>query len=125
MASSTPNGSASNRYYVLADESVQGLSPEGWASRVAAAAARWNTAQIVAEANNGGAMVESVLKAADFGLRQQALCFKLELMQHSGSFKARGAFANLLTRKIPRSQLIQRFPIVSPTTPRTMFSYKP
>jgi threonine dehydratase len=29
------------------------------------------------------------------------LSFKLELLQHSGSFKARGAFANLLTREIP------------------------
>jgi len=27
--------------------------------------------------------------------------FKLELLQHSGSFKVRGAFANLLTRKVP------------------------
>ena len=55
--------------YVLADESVQGLSPEGWANRVAAAAARWGTSLVVAEANNGGAMVESVLKAADLGLK--------------------------------------------------------
>ena len=46
-----------------------GLSPEGWASRVAAAAARWNAGLVVAEANNGGAMVESVLKAADSGLK--------------------------------------------------------
>jgi phage terminase large subunit-like protein len=30
---------------------------------------RWDTAQVVAEANNGGAMVESVLKAADYRLR--------------------------------------------------------
>ena len=45
-----------------------GLSPEGWASRVAAAAARWDADLVVAEANNGGAMVESVLKAADVGL---------------------------------------------------------
>src|SRR5262245_5864073 len=29
------------------------------------------------------------------------LVFKLELLQHSGSFKARGAFTNLLTRKVP------------------------
>ena len=36
---------------------------------VAAAAARWNTALVVAEANQGGAMVESVLKAADDGLK--------------------------------------------------------
>ena len=61
-------GRLGERIYVLADESCEGLSPEGWANRVAAAAARWNTAQVVAEANNGGAMVESVLKAADLGL---------------------------------------------------------
>ena len=48
---------------------MRGLSPEGWASRVAAAAIRWNTAQVVAEANNGGTMVESVLKAADLELK--------------------------------------------------------
>ena len=54
--------------YVLEDATVRGLSPEGWASRVAAAAARWNTAQVVAEANNGGLMVQSVLNAADLGL---------------------------------------------------------
>jgi threonine dehydratase len=29
------------------------------------------------------------------------LTFKLELLQHAGSFKTRGAFANLLTRRIP------------------------
>lgn len=62
-------GSRGETLYVLEDATVRGLSPEGWASRVAAAAARWNTAQVVAEANNGGAMVESVLKAADFGLK--------------------------------------------------------
>ncbi len=38
---------------------------------------------------------------ADFGLPLGPLTFKLELLQHSGSFKARGAFANLLLRKIP------------------------
>ena len=62
-------GSREGALYVLEDASVRGLSPEGWASRVAAAAARWNTAQVVAEANNGGAMVDSVLKAADLGLK--------------------------------------------------------
>jgi phage terminase large subunit-like protein len=62
-------GSVGETLYVLEDSSVRGLSPDGWASRVAAAAARWNTSQIVAEANNGGAMVDSVLKAADLGLR--------------------------------------------------------
>lgn len=62
-------GSGGEELYVLEDASVRGLSPEGWANRVAAAAARWNTGLVVAEANNGGAMVESVLKAADLGLK--------------------------------------------------------
>ena len=61
-------GSFGGALYVLEDASVRGLSPDGWASRVAAAAARWDTAQVVAEANNGGAMVASVLNAADLGL---------------------------------------------------------
>lgn len=37
--------------------------------------------------------------AADFGLGGAPLTFKLEFMQHSGSFKARGAFANMLMRE--------------------------
>jgi threonine dehydratase len=40
------------------------------------------------------------LKGADFGLPPFSLTLKLEHLQHSGSFKARGAFANLLLRKI-------------------------
>src|ERR1700730_19303049 len=39
------------------------------------------------------------VESADFGLDCGKLTFKLELLQHGGSFKARGAFANLLTRK--------------------------
>jgi threonine dehydratase len=38
---------------------------------------------------------------ADFGLDPLALTFKLELFQHAGAFKTRGAFANLLMRTIP------------------------
>ena len=38
---------------------------------------------------------------ADFGLPPAPVTFKLEMLQHSGSFKARGAFANLLLRKVP------------------------
>ena len=62
-------GSRGEILTVLEDATVRGLSPEGWANRVAAAALRWNTAQVIAEANNGGAMVASVLKAADCDLR--------------------------------------------------------
>ena len=38
---------------------------------------------------------------ADFGAEPRPLALKLECLQHSGSFKARGAFANLLTQAIP------------------------
>ncbi|MBV9533219.1 MAG: threonine/serine dehydratase [Bradyrhizobium sp.] len=38
---------------------------------------------------------------ADFGLLANSVTFKLEMLQHSGSFKARGAFANLLMRRPP------------------------
>ena len=41
------------------------------------------------------------IAAEDFGLAGGALSLKLELTQHSGSFKARGAFANLLMREVP------------------------
>lgn len=37
---------------------------------------------------------------AEFGLAPAPVALKLEFLQHSGSFKARGAFANLLTRTI-------------------------
>jgi phage terminase large subunit-like protein len=62
-------GRVEGRLYVLADDSCQGLSPDGWARRVAAAVARWDADIVVAEANNGGAMVGSVLKAAEAGVR--------------------------------------------------------
>ncbi len=44
--------------------------------------------------------------AADFGLGPQRLSFKLELLQHAGSFKTRGAFANLLLREIPLAGVV-------------------
>ena len=57
-----------DRFYVLADASVEGLSPEGWARAVARAAAEWSADRVIAEANNGGAMVQSVLLAAEANL---------------------------------------------------------
>lgn len=57
---------------VLADCSMAGASPAQWAQRVAEAAQEWSADRVVAEANQGGAMVESVLRAAD-----QALPVKL------------------------------------------------
>ncbi|MGP1283654.1 MAG: terminase large subunit domain-containing protein, partial [Parasphingopyxis sp.] len=55
---------ADARGYVLADASVQGLRPEGWAAKVADAAEAWDADRVIAEANQGGAMVRSVLQAA-------------------------------------------------------------
>jgi threonine dehydratase len=47
------------------------------------------------------------LGAADLGLDVPAsLTIKLELVQHSGSFKARGAFANLLARNVPPAGVV-------------------
>src|SRR5258705_2860028 len=43
---------------------------------------------------------------AEFGLPAHTLTLKLELLQHSGSFKARGAFANLLTRDVPKAGVV-------------------
>jgi threonine dehydratase len=45
------------------------------------------------------------LEAEAFGL-PAAVMLKLELLQHSGSFKARGAFNNLLARPVPASGVI-------------------
>ena len=47
---------------VLADLSCRGERPEGWARRVADAADAWNADRVVAECNNGGEMVEQVLR---------------------------------------------------------------
>src|SRR5579863_9271280 len=47
-----------------------------------------------------------ITDSSDFGLSPGALTFKLEMLQHSGSFKARGAFANLLLRKTPASGVV-------------------
>ena len=44
--------------------------------------------------------------AADAFGHQGAWNFKLEMMQHSGSFKARGAFNNLLSREVPRAGIV-------------------
>ncbi len=56
------------RGYVLADCSVQGCSPEGWARAVANAARSWHADRVIVEANQGGDMVTSTLRAADIAL---------------------------------------------------------
>jgi len=64
-----------------------------------------DAAAIAATAERIGPFIRRtpVLEAdgADFGLSGVRLVFKLEFLQHAGSFKTRGAFNNLLTRAIP------------------------
>ncbi|HEX6374352.1 MAG TPA: terminase family protein [Allosphingosinicella sp.] len=63
-----------DRAHVLADHSVTGRSPEGWSRAVADSAAMWSRLHpgipvlVVAEQNQGGRMVRSVLGIADPGL---------------------------------------------------------
>lgn len=89
--------------YVLGDASVAGLSPEGWARAVADCAALHGADRVVAEKNNGGDMVRSVLAAADSALpvklvhasrgkvaRAEPVAAKYELgrVKHVGAFPA-------------------------------------
>jgi phage terminase large subunit-like protein len=57
-------GRFEGRAFVLADRTMRGLSPHGWARRAVEAAVRWNADALVAEANQGGDMVRSVLAQA-------------------------------------------------------------
>ncbi len=52
------------RAYVLADRSARGLSPLGWARRVIETAREFGAGEVVAEANQGGEMVRTVLAQA-------------------------------------------------------------
>jgi phage terminase large subunit-like protein len=57
-------GQAGNDYYLLADDSRQG-SPQEWATAAVTAYHRHKADCIVAEKNNGGDMVEAVIKEVD------------------------------------------------------------
>ena len=46
------------------------------------------------------------IDGADFGLPGVPLTLKLELLQHTGSFKPRGAFTNLLAREVPAAGVV-------------------
>uniref|UniRef100_B0SVZ9 Terminase large subunit gp17-like C-terminal domain-containing protein n=1 Tax=Caulobacter sp. (strain K31) TaxID=366602 RepID=B0SVZ9_CAUSK len=57
-------GRFGDRAFVLADRTAKGLSPNGWARRAVDAAVRFDADALVAEANQGGDMVRSVLAQA-------------------------------------------------------------
>jgi phage terminase large subunit-like protein len=54
-----------NVAWVLADLTARGLSPEAWARRVAEAAELYDAGGVVAEQNQGGDMIASVLRGVD------------------------------------------------------------
>jgi len=58
--------------YVLEDLSLRG-SPDGWARRAVAAYRRWQADRIVGEVNNGGELVEHVLRTVDPGVAYKAV----------------------------------------------------
>ena len=66
-------------FYVLADETVRG-SPKKWASRVAIAFGKWQADRIVAESNQGVALVEDTLRNVGANLPVKLI--------HSGPSKA-------------------------------------
>jgi threonine dehydratase len=47
-----------------------------------------------------------LVDGADLGLPGVRLAFKLEYMQHAGSFKARGAFTHMLSRRAPAAGVV-------------------
>lgn len=51
--------------YVLADESVQGAGPAGWADRALEAYRAFAADRLVAEVNQGGDLVEAVIRSRD------------------------------------------------------------
>ncbi len=56
---------ADGRAYVLADRTVQGLSPHRWASAALDAYRAFEADRLIAEVNNGGDLVETVIRQID------------------------------------------------------------
>ena len=90
--------------YVIEDASVAGETPEGWARAVAACAARHGADRVVAEKNQGGAMVKSVLLGADSALPvtlvhasqgKGARAEPVSLLYEAGKVRHLGAFPAL------------------------------
>jgi phage terminase large subunit-like protein len=88
--------------HILADHSVTGLRPEGWAAAVSAAAGAHGTIEVVAEANQGGKMVKAVLHAADPTLRVKLV--------HASAGKATRAEPVSHLFEAVRARLHGRFP---------------
>lgn len=90
--------------HVLADCSVEKPKPERWASAVANACQQWSADRIIAEANQGGDMVASVLRAADVAMPvklvhasrgKAARAEPVAALYEAGRIRHRGLFAQL------------------------------
>jgi phage terminase large subunit-like protein len=64
---------ADGRGYVLADRSIQGASPSGWAARAVAAYRDFAADRLVAEANQGGDLVEAMIRQVDAAVAYRAV----------------------------------------------------
>jgi phage terminase large subunit-like protein len=93
---------AAGTLHVLADASISGASPERWARAVAAAAEAWGADRVVAEKNQGGDMVGSVLRGAD-------VMFPVKLVSASRGKSARAEPVATLF-EAGRAKLAGRFP---------------
>ena len=92
------------RLYVLADGSVAGLTPAGWAAKAVALWRRLSADALVAEVNQGGDMVRAVIAQADANVpviavrAKRAKWVRAEPVSHlyeQGKVKHVGAFAAL------------------------------
>ena len=66
-------GKVGDTAYVLADETVRGLRPKAWAEKVARAVAVHEADWVIAETNQGGEMVEDLLRVARCGARVKSV----------------------------------------------------
>ena len=60
VAGATPDG----HYYILEDASMRG-TPEKWAQRAVEMYRKWKCDRVIGEANNGGDMIEALLRQVD------------------------------------------------------------
>jgi hypothetical protein len=61
---------------VIEDASVQGVSPNEWAAAAIAAMDRYGVDRMVAEVNQGGAMVETIVRSIDPTVSYRVRVFK-------------------------------------------------
>jgi phage terminase large subunit-like protein len=97
-------GRLEERAYVLADRSVRGLTPGGWAARAAETARAFGADRVLAESNQGGEMVSAVLKQAGCPVRvelvhasraKRARAEPVAMLYEQGRIVHCGAFAEL------------------------------